>query len=77
MSGQRAPEAWDEVAKACHDLNNVVTVVQGLCDLILIDHSRDAELVSDIKEIRENIVRAGGLIERLHVLAAERRGRSR
>jgi len=73
MSGQPESEAWGAVGKICHDLNNVVTVVRGLCDLILMDHASDKDLCADVQEIRDNATRATELIERLHAMAAEHR----
>lgn len=69
MTGQPVPDGWQQVGKISHDINNVVTVITGLCDLLLVDHADDASLAEDLKEIKENAVRAGELSVRLRELA--------
>lgn len=71
MTGEREPRDLSEVRTFTHDVNNIVTAIIGLCDLILLDHGDEAELSADIIEIRNNAARIEELTGRLRALADE------
>ena len=54
-----------------HDFNNMLTAIMGFSDLALLQTEADSPVAADIREIKENTVRAAELCQRL--LAVSRR----
>lgn len=71
MTAEREPRDWSAVRTFTHDVNNIITAIIGLCDLILIDRGDDAELSADITELRKNATRIEELTGRLQSLVDE------
>ena len=71
MAAEQEPSDWSQVRTFTHDVNNIVTAIVGLCDLILIDHRDDVELSADIMEIRNSASRIEELTGRLRTLARD------
>ncbi len=65
------PDERRVVRKISHDLNNLVTVIASLCELILMDHRDDSELCEDVREIKGNAEHAGELSERLRSMMSD------
>jgi two-component system cell cycle sensor histidine kinase/response regulator CckA len=71
MAAEQEPMGWSQVRTFTHDVNNIITAIIGLCDLILMDHGDDVELSADIMEIRNNASRIEELTGRLRALSDE------
>ncbi|HTL73330.1 MAG TPA: histidine kinase dimerization/phospho-acceptor domain-containing protein [bacterium] len=48
--------------EVAHDLNNILTIIRGYADRMLIKHGDNAALRSDLQIITENVKRADALI---------------
>ena len=48
-----------------HDFNNLLQAIIGNCDLLLMRHSAGDPSFAEINEVRQNSVRAGGLVRQL------------
>jgi two-component system cell cycle sensor histidine kinase/response regulator CckA len=48
-----------------HDFNNLLQAIMGNCDLLLMRHSAEDPSFEEINEVRQNSVRAAGLVRQL------------
>ncbi|MFT6559530.1 MAG: two-component system cell cycle sensor histidine kinase/response regulator CckA [Sneathiella sp.] len=48
-----------------HDFNNLLTAMIGFCDLLLLRHQVGDQSYSDISQIKQNAIRAAGLVRQL------------
>jgi len=48
--------------EVAHDLNNILTIIRGYADRMLIKHGDNPALRSDLQIINENVKRADSLI---------------
>ena len=53
------------VAGVAHDLNNVLTIIGGVCDDLLSRHTIGDPSYPDLQKINENVARASALVENL------------
>ena len=54
--------AWHIAPAVAHELNNILTVVQGFSDCLLHEHGEDAALQPQLKRISEASKRAATII---------------
>jgi two-component system cell cycle sensor histidine kinase/response regulator CckA len=67
----KRPAPHDDVHKAAHDLNNLLTAIIGASDVILERSDVDPETRADIAHVREGARRGTTLVQRLRGVAPE------
>ena len=55
-----------------HDFNNLLQAIMGNCDLLLMRHPAGDPSFAEINEVRQNSVRAAGLVRQLLAFSRQR-----
>lgn len=69
--GQKMQAIGQLAGGIAHDFNNVLTAIIGFSDLLLANHRPSDPSFADIKKIKDNAIRAAGLVR--HLLAFSRK----
>jgi two-component system cell cycle sensor histidine kinase/response regulator CckA len=66
---QKTQQIGQLAGGVAHDFNNLLQVIIGNCDLLLMHHPAGDPSFAEINEVRQNSVRAAGLMRQLLALS--------